>query len=230
MAVRLTLILSQPCRRDAAAIDLLENIVAAAILVPGLDANLVGDLSVIELGSTDYLCLEAHKRDLVLAGFLDLSEAELAWKNLGFSGIFADFDADDETIKSVRKGAGGSRIVFYFRLSTNHSGPKLLDKCQRLLVAQRISLVSIELSPKAAQSYQASPSQPSTPKSPTAHSSASEPSTMARISLPIWPAKSISPAEKAAIPSTAPRSHEESEEHDWAELDKLVDDLGDLDL
>lgn len=233
MAVRLPLILSQPFRRDASAIDLLENIVAAAILVPGLDANLVGDISVMEVGSTDYLCLEAHTRDVILASFLEPSLAQSAWKKLELQGDFIDFNADEEAIKSARKNSIATRIVFYFQLSSDTSGPTLLDKCQKLLVAQRLSLVSIQLSPSGLST--ASPMSSSRPTLAK--------STLPKSTLPILPLTEIAAPRttppgatppratmRPLPPTTQPMPQNNNDEQDWAELDKLVDDLGEMDL
>ncbi len=144
MAVRLPLILSQPAKRDATAGELIENIVAAALLLPKLDANLVGDISCIELGSTDHLCLQGHGRDVILASFLEMASAEAAWHRLGQSGQFIDCHQSAAAIRQLSSSTT-ERRVFYFQLSHSLKIAKLLDQCQELVAAQAVQLVSIQL-------------------------------------------------------------------------------------
>ena len=221
MAVRLPLIVSQPFRRDAAAIDLMESIVAAAILVPGLDANLVGDIEVMESGSTDYLCLEGHGRNLVLASFLDMPTAESAWQRLSLGGRFVDFSASEDALRLALKSPSPGRVVYYFQLLSDSSVTTLLDKCHKLLAAQQLSLVSIQLAPSTA---------------PTGNRQGSE--AVSAKSLPIMKSDARNAAEMRApvlpilsgSPPIGQFQPEEEDDEQWTELDKLVDDLGTMDL
>jgi hypothetical protein len=233
MAARIPLILSQPARRDAAAIDLIENIVAAAMLVPGLDANLIGDIETFEFGGTDHLCLQGHTRDIVLASFLDLPTAETAWNRLGQSGHFVDFSSSAESIRTSH--SAGMRRVFYFQLSPRQQVAALLDRCRELLAAQQLSLVTIGIAPAA-----------SLPGSPTQRGSAVLPivsNANRTAQIPDQPApqsytSSLRTAESVRTADRAPIETREvvrpnaiqEESEDWSQLDKLVDDLDAMDL
>jgi hypothetical protein len=211
MVARIPIVLSQPLQRNAAAIDLIENIVAAAILVPGLDANLVGDIDAIELGSTDYLCLQGHSRDLVLASFLDLPNAKAAWERLKLSGRFIDFSASEQAIRAALRNPESGRKVYYFQLTFNDCVTVLLDQCQKLLDSQRISLVSIQLAPSRPKPNIRPNSQPQSNALPL--QSNSQPATSS-----------------APVASTPRREHvneatQDRGDEDWTALDKLVDDL-----
>ncbi len=117
MAVRLPLILSQPARRDAWATETIENVVAAALLVSKLDANLVGDIATIETGGTDHLCLEGNGKDLILASMHTLDNARSAWHRLGLTGTFIDCSQSSSQIRAQASEASGARRVYYFQLT-----------------------------------------------------------------------------------------------------------------
>ena len=222
MAARIPLILSQPARRDAEAIDLIENIVAAAMLSPGLDANLIGDISTVELGGTDHLCLLGHTRDIVLASFLDLAEAQVAWQRLGQVGHFVDCASSEETIRSSQRAADGMRRVFYFRLRLGQPVPALFDLCHKLLAAQQLNLVTIRLgtvSPAQAPPMQlpvVSRVQPPPAPKPRAGETAMG---QAAAATPLLHAADV--GQDRLFDDDDPR---------WNELDKLVDDLDAMDL
>ena len=232
MAARIALILSQPARRDAAAIDLIENIVAAAMLSPGLDANLIGDIDSFDLGGTDYLCLQGHPRDIVLASFLDISAAQAAWQRLGLSGLFVDFTSSPERIRSSHSAALGRR-VFYFQLASNQNVSALLDRCQELLAAQQLSLVSIGLAP-ATSTKTGTPAKMATTAATLANSEDPELSSnrSAAQPAPLKQASARVTTDRVAIdaPQIANSSGQPEESDDWSQLDKLVDDLDAMDL
>ncbi len=212
MAARLPLILSQPARRDATATDLIENIVAAALLLPKLDANLIGDISTIEPGSTDHLCLQGLGRDVILASFLEMPTAQSQWQRLGQAGQFIDCSQPTE---SIRRQASGSeqRRVFYFQLAYGMKVPRLLDQCHELVSAQAVQLVSIQLGGTG--------------------QSASLPIVGAVSSPAKAQARDSVPARPAAPPPTArptPSRDDSESDEDWSSIDKLVDELDAMDI
>ena len=219
MAARIPLILSQPSRRDAAAIDLIENIVAAAMLVSGLDANLIGDISTFELGGTDHLCLQGHTRDVVLASFLDLATAREAWHRLGQSGHFVDFTSTEAQIRSSLGDGSTGRRVFYFQLASQRSVTELLDQCQKLLAAQQLSLVSIRIGTAGPTG--------SPPTTLPITSNLSRNSQQPSGAPPLIGKPSLATAISDAALKGSDR-HDDDE--DWSRLDKLVDDLDAMDL
>lgn len=229
MAARLPLILSQPSRRDSAAVDLIESIVAAALLMPKLDANLVGDLSSIELGSTDHLCLQGHSRDVILASFLDLDSACAAWQRLEQTGQFIDCSTDAATIRVQIATATGGRRVFYFQLTPGLRIAMLLDQCQELVAAQALKLVTIKFGGSIPLGGPAQSGAPDAAIGNAARPGA-DPASLVTRTLPI--VASGSPAIGAAAPmrttSIVPVIQEEEE--DWTTIDQLVDDLDALDL
>lgn len=251
MAARIPLILSQPARRDAEAIDLIENIVAAAMLVPGLDANLVGDIASFELGGTDHLCLLGHTRDIVLASFLELPDAEVAWQRLDQRGHFVDFASDEAAVRKSLPTSPGLRRVFYYRLRLGLPPAELLDRCARLLAAQHLNLVSIRLEPAktdsaAGAANAVNPAASRTEVVPTVLPQGMPPA----IKFPVHsqPAGNSQPVPSSrsngdplrpsvAVPlfpiSSEPvhaRVDGDDDDRQWSELDKLVDDLGAMDL
>lgn len=216
MAVRLPLVLSQPGRRDAVASELIEDIVAAALLVPRLDANLVGDLSEIDTGSTDHLCLQGHTRDLILASFMDLDAVRAAWLRLGQTGLLIDCQQSHLDIRALAAQTPDRR-VYYFQLKHDTNVPRLLDQCQELVAAQAVQLVSIGLGPNGTGSISSA--------------------TTVTKSLPVIavPSKQVRPpgASSPAMPVVRDSAvaHPVSEEDcDWSAIDKLVDDLDALDI
>lgn len=215
MAARLPLVLSQPARRDATATEVIENIVAAALLMPKLDANLIGDINSIEVGGTDHLCLQGHTRDLILATFLDMPSAEAAWSRLGQHGQFIDCHSSTE---SIRQAAASSslRRVFYFKLAHNSSVARLLDQFQELVAAQAVQLVSIQLGSKSSPTLGALPVVGQPPSPPvTSHSHLAHHSQRAE------------PMPTPNVPVPPPLDHGDE---DWSSIDKLVDDLDALDI
>lgn len=234
MAARIPLILSQPSRRDAAAIDLIENIVAAAMLVPGLDANLIGDIDTFESGGTDHLCLQGLTRDVVLASFLDLPIAQAAWARLGQAGHFVDFRSSADKIRSSQ--AIGRR-VFYFQLSPYQRVADLLDRCQQLLAAQQLTLVSIGPMAGKTMPGQQTPGKPSPVRAvslPIVNRAATESATSAgavqALSFNQNTAAGVANhgAARTLDDKHSGATHDESD--DWSQLDKLVDDLDAMDL
>ncbi len=217
MAARLPLVLSQPARRDATATELIENIVAAALLVPKLDANLVGDIESIEPSTTDHLCLQGHTRDLILASFLDRSTAQEAWRRLDLKGTFIDCAQPAEVIRRMSSSTTDRR-VYYFQLSHHLKVRVLLDQCQELVAAQAVQLVSIQ--PSAGMKSGALPIV-SMPTSPAVNGHAHS-------HKPNGATESTSASRTAAVRPTAQASHDDDE--DWSGIDKLVDDLDALDI
>ena len=218
MAARLPLILSQPAKRDATAVELIENIVAAALLLPKLDANLIGDINSIEPGSTDHLCLQGHTRDVILASFLDLATAQTSWTRLGQGGQFVDCQQSADSIRQLASNVNGRR-VFYFQLTHSLRISRLLDQCQELVAAQAVQLVSIQLgsaSPAAKGGLPiiVKPTSTATSKPTNGHSHQGPASTQAT---------SGSPSYSAPKPA-------ENDEEDWSSIDKLVDELDALDI
>lgn len=246
MAARIALILSQPSRGHASATELIENLVAAAMLVPGLDANLIGDLESFELGGTDHLCLQGHTRDVVLASFLDLHVAQLAWTRLGQTGQFVDFRSSGDGSRRPQSSSSSSsnavgRRVFYYRLHAGESVSALLDQCGKLLAAQSLSLVSIRLSPVQSPNVSGNANSPA--KSPAGNtarvarhlptrdhtpSSLQDAAQRAALSLPrAGEGKGDGTAQSPTQVSSAP---DDGESEDWSNLDRLVDDLDAMDL
>lgn len=242
MAVRLPVILSQPARRDAATTDLVETLVAAALLIPGLDANLIGDIHTLEPGSTDHVCLLGHTRDVVLASFLELSEARAAWQRLGQSGHFVDLSQDEAEVRASLRTAAPARKVFYYQLTIGQPVERLLDRCRQLLAAQQVSLVSIQLSGSGANGPAAAGGRPMAPLASQVtqaeRAPASQPGAAAR---PVSGMQAVSPTTSQAQP--APRAEPASgsdwgqavsagldDSAEWSALDKLVDDLDAMDL
>ena len=235
MAVRLPLVLSQPARREATAVELIENIVAAALLLPKLDANLVGDISSIEPGGTDHLCLQGHTRDLILASFLDLEQAQVHWLRLGQGGQFIDCQQSSALIRQAASQAD-QRRVFYFQLKTNLRIATLLDQCQELVSAQAVQLVSIQLGSGT------------TPRSSSGNNNSGSSNSLPIVSKPSIPKPnnvgmpSGLPLASPAAPSTTPASpmvHNSSsraqpahvdDDEDWSSIDKLVDELDAMDI
>lgn len=225
MAVRLPLILSQPAKRDATATELIENIVAAALLLPKLDANLIGDISTIEPGSTDHLCLQGHGRDVILSSFLDMGSAANAWTRLGQGGQFIDCHQSTASIRQLASSAG-ERRVFYFQLSHSLKISKLLDQCQELVAAQAVQLVSIQLggaNPRVSSSLPilAKP----TPALTNGHAHSQQPSVP---TTPQPQAASMSKSHSAGSGASASPANDDDE--DWSSIDKLVDELDALDI
>lgn len=230
MAVRLPLIVSQPARRDAEAIDLIETIVAAALLVPGLDANLIGDIGSFELGGTDHLCLQGHTRELVLASFLEQADAQAAWHRLGQGGHFVDLGSSEQELRSSLQAAGGRRRVFYFQLRLGQPASALLDRAEKLLAAQQLSLVGISLgraaTPAASLPVVGSIG-PKTPP-PVGRDPGGRVPPARSAGLPVVAAQTSQPDAPAANASSQVTAEEDQRQ--WSELDKLVDDLGAMDL
>jgi hypothetical protein len=242
MAVRLPLILSQPSRRDANAAEAIENIVAAAMLLPKLDANLIGDLNSIEVGGTDHLCLQGHARDIILVSFLQLDQARAAWQRLEQPGHFVDCATSAAAIRAQLSAVTGVRRVFYFQLTPSVRVATLLDQCQELVAAQSLNLVTIQFG-SAVQSKPANggarPSgMASTAALPIVAPSASPLRTPQTVTASSGSAANGSPGMPAATmqsdmmpvktQSYVPQSHEDNE--DWSAIDQLVDDLDALDL
>lgn len=246
MAVRLPVILSQPARRDASATDLVESLVAATLMLPGLDANLIGDIGTIELGSTDHVCLLGHSRDLVLASFLELGQARAAWQRLGQSGFFVDLAQDEADIRASLRGAIAGRKVFYFQLALGQPVDRLLDRCRELLAAQQVSLVTLQLRPNGNHGNSNGSingngngnGNGNAPALAAKPAGAVVPSTR---SLPLMPeaggaplanrAESLANRGQLSHSSFSRAGQAESDEHEeWSALDKLVDDLDAMDL
>lgn len=224
MAVRLPLILSQPAKRDATATELIENIVAAALLLPKLDANLIGDISTIEPGSTDHLCLQGHGRDVILASFLDMGSAANAWTRLGQGGQFIDCHQSTAAIRQLASSAG-ERRVFYFQLSHSLKIARLLDQCQELVAAQAVQLVSIQLGGANSRMAASLPilAKPA-PAVTNGHAHIHQPAVP---TTPQAQSASLAKAQSASGPS-ASQAHDDEE--DWSSIDKLVDELDALDI
>ncbi|MCC6508887.1 MAG: hypothetical protein IT423_07255 [Pirellulaceae bacterium] len=257
MAARIPFILSQPARRDATAVELIENIVAAALLLPKLDANLVGDISTIEPGSTDHLCLQGHMRDVILASFLEMDVAAAAWQRLGQAGHFVDCLRSPAEIRAESTSVQGQRRIFYFQLTMNMRIANLLDQCQALVAAQAVQLVSLQLGPgkpgvSMPQTTNLSSTLASTPStlrpapggaSPTSDDQGqAERPMLAKLpiiagAMPInsTPKNGTSSMQSTrlgdgAYPSTPLAASSLEENVDWSSVDKLVDDLDALDL
>ncbi len=216
MPVRLPLILSQPSRRDVTASELVENVVAAALLVPRLDANLIGDISLIEPGSTDHLCLQGHTREVILAGFMDIDAASQAWGRLGLTGTFIDCQLSADAIRASAAKTVDRRVYFYqLKLSTSVS--QLLDRCQELVSAQAVQLVSIGSLTSAAGTGGLPIVNKATTKAPTMHTGGA--AHAPAVATP-----------KVAQTGLASSVYASDEDADWREIDKLVDDLDALDI
>jgi hypothetical protein len=231
MVARLPLILSQPSRRDSSAVDLIESIVAAAMLMPKLDANLVGDLSSMELGSTDHLCLQGHSRDVIVASFLELASALAAWQRLEQTGHFIDCSTDPASIRAQLATATGSRRVFYFQLNPGLRIAKLLDQCQELVAAQALKLVTIQLGGQSQQSGQSQLGASAVTLN-SVRSTSDSPGLAAR-SLPIVASGKVMGAPSLLSAAATPpsiASAVKDEDEDWTAIDQLVDDLDALDL
>ncbi len=94
---------------------------AGALLVPKLDANLVGDIASIEPGSTDHLCLQGHTPDVILASLPRLSGAASAWERRpGRPGRFIDAAACPPSAHGAL-AAGDQRRIFYFQLKPHNT-------------------------------------------------------------------------------------------------------------
>lgn len=238
MAVRLPVILSQPARRDASTTDLVENLVAAALLIPGLDANLIGDIGTIEPGSTDHVCLLGHTRDLVLASFLQFREARAAWQRLEQSGLFVDLAQDEADIRASLRGATAGRKVFYYQLAIGQSVDSLLAPCRKLLAAQQLSLVSLHWRPGTGNGSGGNGNGSSAPSVKTLVPLSPPASPLPRSRVDGGSPSAGRPAQAASTEQVSDdlrASHVESEEYheqyqEWSALDKLVDDLDAMDL
>ncbi|MGN6546676.1 MAG: hypothetical protein ACTHK7_16600 [Aureliella sp.] len=238
MAVRLPVILSQPARRDASTTDLVETLVAAALLVPGLDANLIGDIHTLEPGSTDHVCLLGHTRDVVLASFLELSEARAAWQRLGQGGHFVDLSQEEAEVRASLRTAASARKVFYYQLTIGQPVERLLERCRQLLAAQQVSLVSIQLGGSGANGSAAADGRPMMPLATQVthadRATASQPGAAARPVSGMQAASQAQPAPRAEPASGSDWGQAVSagldDSAEWSALDKLVDDLDAMDL
>ena len=223
MAARLPLILSQPAKRDATAVELIENIVAAALLLPKLDANLIGDISSIEPGSTDHLCLQGHTRDVILASFLDLATAQTSWARLGQGGQFVDCQQSTEAIRQLAGSASGRR-VFYFQLTHSLRVSRLLDQCQELVAAQAVQLVSIQLGGAVGGA-----AQPAKGNLPIVVKPVSAP-MLKPTNGHAHSGPAVTQAANSTNKYTPPKPADNDSDEDWSSIDKLVDELDALDI
>lgn len=231
MSARIPLVISQPALKHAAANDVVESAVAAALLVPGVDANLISDLETIAIGSTDHLCLQGLTRDLVLCGFLTADRAQQSLQRLSIAGRWVDLTASAAAIRASQNPAVAERRIFFYPLSNGQSINDLLDRCRQLVAAQKQPLIQIQLG-SGVGSIASSEAARLRSLNSTSQAAMSN-------SLPIIPsANSAAPAanshSESAFPTRATvRSSAADEDMDtteWAALDKLVDDLDSLDL
>ncbi len=240
MASRLPLIVSQPANRDAVATDLVENIVAAAMVVPGLDANLISAIETLQSDATDWLCLQGLGNDVVLAGFIELVQAAEAWHRLGFSGTFVNLKQSARELAATASSLSSKRRIYYYQLHNAADVSKLLDLCIQLQNAQQTPLVSIQfgskpatgLNPKSASiaaTVTPNPSESTTASStPTHRQHNAYDHTSHQHSLAAeGNGKPVNPDQKPRYSST---SESEADDEDWSAIDKLVDDLDALDI
>jgi hypothetical protein len=234
MPARIPLVISQPAMKHAAADDCVENAVAAAMLVAGVDANLIGDIESIAVGSTDHLCLQGLTRDIVLCAFLSAERAQQALNRLSIAGRWVDFAADAAALRTSQSPAIAERRIFFYPLTPGQSVNDLLDRCQQLVAAQKQPLVHIQLGSlrqapaldAVTPATAASKVRISRPAPPAAIPEAASPEVM----LPKMMNQPQSAAQAAQPLRSVPEEEDDLTRPQWDAIDRLVDDLDALDL
>jgi hypothetical protein len=191
-----------------------ETLVAELMLSPGLDATMVGPLERIEADDTDYLCLSSFQYNFALVSTLDASSAQKAWDRLGLSGTIVDLGiADGVDASPVNTESIEGKRILYLRLSPNARVTDVVTQLQNLLAARNVKPVSIGCLAKTTAPKHKQSSEPVVGKS--------KPTNQAPASVaPQQPHQS----------RVVPTSEVDEDDEEWTHLDRLVDDLDDLDL
>lgn len=134
MAARLTVVISQSTIRDARAADTEGTLLAELMMVPGLDATLVGSLEEMQVESTDYLCLSSFSHNVALVTWLTCLQAAEQWRRLELGG---------QVVQAGDVPVGKTRIVHYLSLKAGTSA--ILSRLKQLLADKSVQTVSLLL-------------------------------------------------------------------------------------
>ncbi len=240
MASRLTVVVSQSAQHDPQASDLEETLVAEVMMTNGMDATMVGPLVRVDPSDTDFLCLSSFNHSFVLFGWESLENANAQWQRLGLPGQVVDAQKESPHNGSpASPSANGhkTRRIYYFQLNPESRVPPLLDQLNALLTDRQTKIVPLGLSLNGLglkPGVKQAPSSASPPPtldggpSPAADNSPASASASASSTKTVDGASSSN----SNTPATSASQAEDSDDDDgeWSELDRLVDDLDQLDL
>ncbi len=179
----------------------------------GLDANLIGPLDRIGAESTDHLCLSGFNHNLVVVSSLDTNDVKQHWDRLKLPGHVRR--AGDESAASI----ASSRTIYHVPIGEGATVESVQEQLAALLRDRQTATVSLNLPTQIPKRQLPTSSKQAdhTREQGTPLSEAARPAGGA--------AKS---KEEASVDE--PTEDTRSDEREWQDLDKLVDEFDSLDL
>lgn len=226
MAARLTVVVSQTASRDPAATDLEETLVAELMMRAGLDATMVGPLEHIQPDDTDFLCISSFNYSFVVVSWLPSEAIEEQWERLGLSGSVQPIPLGGENGQSVGQSAvkdsevtaNSGKKIFHLQLTREAKLDAMINRLAELLDSRQVKTVGIDLA-ASGDIIRAQPVK--VVRSPQSVDSKEQAETV--------PAAVEKPSVDVQA-SSKPVGQLEEDDEQWQHLDKLVDDLDELDL
>jgi hypothetical protein len=141
MAARIPVVVSQSIRRENLSIDYEEQLVTELMFSNGLDATLIGPLSLVALDSTDHLCLEGLKGSFALLSWGTADECREELRRLRIEGeVIARNNVPASPTNAIPKA---SRWIDHFQLDLKEPISKWVDELKQLLKSREIKTYSI---------------------------------------------------------------------------------------
>lgn len=213
MAVRMNVLVLRPPGNGSKAHHQFDDVIGQLLGRPGLDVTLLERLPGPDDSTTERLALESLGGHIACLAWADANAMtiELAAAGKPMSRRPHQHDADAASTNGAASGSAGGRM-FYFDMRRPGANVSIFDDLQELLRTLQTPMFRIGSEPKLLKT------KPNTQPT-TALGAPVRPESAPRAAAP--------PAAPIALPRPAPERVAEDSEDD---LDRLVDELDDLDL
>ena len=225
MAIRIPVVISQHERRSGSVADYEEQLITRIVMESGLDATLIADLKSIQVDTTDHLCIEGLKGDFALATWESTQYVCDHLHRLGISSLEI-IPVDRGAVSRSGNASVPPKKIFLVALAATTSIEATIKSLKDLLLSRSTPVFAI-----GAPIHRNKQAQPTNAASAPVDSSTVPGPKLTPLNLqssaisgvPIL--MRVDSANPVSAKPVAP-----SNEHDFPNIDQLMDDLDQFEM